>query len=51
MFERKFENIYDMKSYNDINCIHDKKVNNIAVFYLLHVIINSSKCTKNVDFH
>ena len=29
-FERDLKNIYGVKSFNDMNCIHDNKVNNIS---------------------
>ena len=50
-FESKLENMYDMKSLNDINCIHLNKVNNIAEWNLLHVILNTSKLTKNINIY
>ena len=51
MFERKLDNIYDTKILNDMDSIHDNKVNNIAECNLPHVILNPSKCTKNVNIH
>ena len=50
-FESELENMYDMKSLNDINCIHLNKVNNIAEWNLLHVILNTSKLTKNINIY
>ena len=44
-FWNKQENIYDTKSLNDMNHIHDNTVNNIAECSLLHHILNTSKCT------
>ena len=49
--ERKLENIHDMKSFNDMNIIHDKKVNNISEWNLLLGILNSPKCAKNINSH
>ena len=48
-FGTKPEIIYDMKILNDINHIHDNKVNSIDEFNLLHDILNPSKRTKNVN--
>ena len=45
----KLENIYDVKSLNDMNNIHDNKVNNIAECNLLNDIVNTSKCTKDIN--
>ena len=45
-FEIKLENIYVMKSWNDMNRINDNKVNNMVEFNLLHDILNPSKHTK-----
>ena len=35
-----------MKSLNDMNCMHDKKIHNIAECNLLNDILNPSKRTK-----
>ena len=35
-----------MNIFNDMNHIHDNKLNNIYECNLLHVIINPYKCTK-----
>ena len=43
MFEIELENIYELKSLNDINFIHDSEVNNIAECNLIHDILNLSK--------
>ena len=48
-FERKLENVYGMKLLNDINCIHDNKVNNMYEWNLLHDIQNPHKCTKYIN--
>ena len=40
-----------MKSLNNMNCIHDNEVNNIAELKLLHDILNPSKHTKNINIH
>ena len=45
-FGRKIENISDMKSFNDMDFIHNNEVNNIDKCDLLHFIINSYKRTK-----
>ena len=37
-----------MKSFNDMNFIHDKKIKIRAECNLLHVILNYSKHTKNI---
>ena len=34
-----------------MHCIHNKKVNNISEFHLLHNMINPSKRTKNIKIH
>ena len=39
-FKRKLEDIYDMKILNDMNYIHDNKVNDIYEWNLLHGILN-----------
>ena len=51
MFESKLENIYDMKSLNYINLIHDKDINNIVEWNLLQCILNYSKLTKYINIH
>ena len=43
--------LYDKKIFNDINLLHNKDVNNIAKYILLHGILNSSKRTKNINSH
>ena len=45
MFGRELKNICVM------NDIHDKYVNNIAEFDLLHAIINLSKCLEITSYH
>ena len=40
-----------MDSLNDMNCIHDNKVNNIAERNLLHDIINPYKHNKSINTH
>ena len=40
-----------MKSLNDMNRIHDKKLNNIAQCDLLHNIINPYKHAKSINNH
>ena len=42
-FEIKLEIIYDMKSFNDMNYIHDNKANNVAECNLLRNIKNIFK--------
>ena len=41
-FESEFVNIYDIKSLNNMNRIHDNKSNHISEFNLLHDILNTS---------
>ena len=48
-FRSKLKNNHDMKSFNDMNCIHDIEVNNIAEFNLLLIILNTSKHTKIIN--
>ena len=43
VFECKIKNTYWIENQNDMNCIHDNKVNNIAEYNLLHDIINPHK--------
>ena len=50
-FEGKLETICDMKILNDMNHLHDNKVNNISEWNLLHDIINNSKQTKDINRH
>ena len=40
-----------MNNFNNMNRIHDNKVNNIAKCNLLHDMINPSKHTKNINSH
>ena len=40
-----------MKCFNSKNIINDNKVNNIPECNLLHVIINNSEGTKNINSH
>ena len=51
MFERELEYIPDMRILNDMNPIHDNKINNIAEYNVLHGILNNSKGTKNINHH
>ena len=41
--------IYDIEDQNGMTRIHDKKVNNIAEFSLLHDIVNPVKHTKRLN--
>ena len=41
------KNIYGTKIQNFITCIHEKELNKIAEFNLLHDILNPSKLSKN----
>ena len=50
-FESRLKNTYGMKSLNDMNRIHNNKVNNTSGWNLLHAILNSSKRTKNMNIH
>ena len=43
--------IYDTKIMNDLNHIHDNKVNNIAECNLIHDILNPPKLTQNINSH
>ena len=40
-----------MKNLNNMNCIHDNKVNNIDKYNLLHDIINPYKHKKSLSTH
>ena len=51
VFESKTENIYEMKSQNDMKLIHDNNVNNIAACNLIHDIPNPSKRTKHLNIY
>ena len=43
--------MYDMKRLNDMNCIHNKDINNISEFNIIHDILKSYKCTKNINIY
>ena len=45
-FECKQKRSYGIENKNDVTRIHDKEVNKIAEFNLIHDIINPPKCTK-----
>ena len=49
MFESELKIIYYINILNDINRMHDNKVNNIAEYNLPHDIINISKRHKNIN--
>ena len=51
VFGSEYKYKYDVNSLNDMNHIHDNKVNNIAEWNLLHDILNTPKCTKNINRH
>ena len=51
VFESKLKNMYDINSLNDMNNIHDNKVNIIVEFNLLHDILNTSEHTQNIKSH
>ena len=40
-----------MKSFNDMDCIHDNEVNTIAEFKLINGILNPSKNTNNIKIY
>ena len=40
-----------MNSFNYMNSIYDKDVNNISEFILLYDLINTSTLTKNINSH
>ena len=40
-----------MKSFNDMNRIHDSTVNNVSEFDLIHDILNTSKLIKYMSIH
>ena len=51
MFEYENENSYGIENRNDITCIHNNEVNNIAECNLLHYIINPPKRAKTLNSH
>ena len=50
-FERKIENVYDMKISNDMKFTHDNKVNKISECNLIRDILYPSKRTKYIKSH
>ena len=40
-----------IENYIDMTHIHDREVNKISEWNLLHDIINPTKCTKNLNIH
>ena len=45
------KNTYGIKNQNDMTRIHDKEVNKISEYNLLHDIINPPKRTKKLNNH
>ena len=45
-FEWKLKNTYGIKNLNDMMHIHEKEVNKIAEWNILHDMINTPKSTK-----
>ena len=50
-FEYKQKITYGIENQNDMISIHEKEVNKITEWNLLHDIINPPKRTKNLNIH
>ena len=50
-FECECKSTYDIEIHNVVTSIHDKKVNNIPEYNLLHDILNPPKRTKKLNSH
>ena len=47
VFECKIKNTYEIEIQNGMTCMHNKEVNNISQWDLLHDVINPPKRTRN----
>ena len=50
-FEYEQKTVYGIENKNDMTCLNNNEVKNIAECNLLHDIINPPKLTKNVNSH